>query len=137
MNHNYKLTDFKNPEYETDTDLMDINVTIFLRNSLGLPSVLEQRLEGIVNNLISEYEHENNSVIPLENMDLENCIEVNTKEDSLSLLVYIGYDTSKELLHRKEIISADDEHYDVIRNFFFVKLNEYVSERIKRIEKSV
>lgn len=99
MNHNYKLTDFKNPEYETDIDLMDINVTIFLRNSLELPLVLEQRLEGIVNNLISEYEHENNSVIPLENMD--------------------------------------DEQYEIIRKFFFVKLNEYVSEQIKRIEKSV
>lgn len=136
MNHNYKLTDFKNPEYETDTDLMDINVTIFLRNSLELPSVLEQRLEGIINNLISEYEHENNTVIPLDDMDLENCIEVNTREDSLSLLVYIGFEGS-ELLHRKEIISTNDEHYDVIKRFFFVKLDEYVSEQIKRIEKSV
>ena len=83
MNHNYKLTDFKNPEYETDTDLMDINVTIFLRNPLELPSVLEQRLEGIVNNLISEYEHENNTVIPLDDMELEICIEVNTREDKM------------------------------------------------------
>lgn len=136
MNHNYKLTDFKNPEYETDTDLMDINVTVFLRNSLELPIVLQQRLEKIANNLIIEYERENNVVIPLKDMDLESCIEVNTKEDSLSLLVYIGFEGS-ELLHRKEIISADDEHYDVIKRFFFVKLNEYVSEQIKRIEKSV
>lgn len=136
MNHNYKLTDFKNSEYETDTDLMDINVTVFLRNPLELPFVLEQRLESTINNLISEYEHENNTVIPLENMDLENCIEVNTREDSLSLLVYIGFEGS-ELLHRKEIISADDEHYDIIKRFFFVKLNGYVSEQIKRIEKSV
>ena len=135
MNHNYKLTDFKNPEYETDTDLMDINVTIFMRNPLELPSVLEQRLEGIVNNLISEYEHENNIVIPLDDMELEICIEVNTREDSLSLLVYIGFEGS-ELLYKKEIISADDEHYEIIRKFFFVKLNEYVSEQINRIEKS-
>lgn len=136
MSHNYKLTDFKNPEYETDTDLMDINVTIFLRNPLELPSVLEQRLEGIINNLISEYEHENNTVIPLDDMDLEICIDVNTREDSLSLLVYIGFDGS-ELLYKKEIISVDDEHYEIIRKFFFMKLDEYVSEQIKRIEKSV
>lgn len=137
MNHNYKLTDFKNPEYETDTDLMDINVTIFLRNPLELPSVLEQRLEGIINNLISEYEHENNTVIPLDDMDLENCITVDTKINELFIEVFVGYDVSKELLHRKEIISADDEHYDIISKFFFNKLNDYVSEQIRRIEECV
>lgn len=137
MNHNYKLTDFKNPKYETDTDLGDINVTIFLRNPLELPSVLEKRLENIINNLIAECEQENNIIIPLENMVLENCITVDTKINELFIEVFVGYDVSKELLHRKEVITAVDEHYDIIRKFFFNKLNDYVSEQIRRIEECV
>lgn len=137
MNHNYKLTDFKNPKYETDTDLGDINVTICLRNPLELPSVLEKRLEDTINNLISECEQENNIIIPLENMDLENCITVDTDTKELLLEVFIGYDVSKELLHRKEVITAADEHYDIIRKFFFNKLNDYVSEQIRRIHNCV
>ena len=53
MNHNYKIKDFKKPEFESDTDLVDISVTVCLRNSLELPSILEKRLEDIINNLIS------------------------------------------------------------------------------------
>ena len=52
MNHNYKIKDFKKPEFESDTDLADISVTVCLRNPLELPSVLEKRLEDIINNLI-------------------------------------------------------------------------------------
>ena len=79
MNHSYKITDFKKPEFESDTDLEDISVTVCLRNPFELPSVLEKRLEDIINNLISECEQINNIIIPLENMDLENCITVDTK----------------------------------------------------------
>lgn len=137
MNHNYKITDFKKCEFETDTDLGDINVTICLRNPLELPSILEKRLEDTINTLITEYEQENNIIIPLENMDLENCITVDTNTKELLLEVYIGYDVSKGLLHSKEVITAADEHYDIIRKFFFNKLNDYVAEQIRRIEECV
>lgn len=137
MNHNYKITDFKKCEFETDTDLGDINVTIYLRNPLELPSVLEKRLEDTINNLITECEQENNIIIPLEDMDLENCITVDTATEELLLDVFIGYDISKELLHKKEVITATDKHYDVIRKFFFIKLNDYVTEQIRRIEECV
>lgn len=137
MNHNYKITDFKKPEFESNTDLADISVTVCLRNPLELPSVLEKRLENIINNLISECEQENNIIIPLEDMDLENCITVDTKTNELFIEVYIGYDVTKELLHKKEVITAADEHYSIIKKFFFGKLNDYVSEQIKKIEKCV
>lgn len=137
MNHNYKITDFKKPEFESDTDLADISVTVCLRNPLELPSVLEKRLEDIINNLISECEQENNIIIPLEDMDLENCITVDTKTNELFIEVYIGYDVTKELLHKKEGITAADEHYSIIKKFFFEKLNDYVSEQIKKIEECV
>ena len=128
MNHNYKIADFKKPEFESDTDLADISVTVCLRNPLELPSVLEKRLEDIINNLISECEQENNIIIPLEDMDLENCITVDTDSNELFIEVYIGYDVTKELLHKKEVINATDKHYSIIKKFFFGKLNDYVSE---------
>lgn len=137
MNHNYKITDFKKPEFESDTDIADISVTVCLRNPLELPSVLEKRLEDIINNLICECEQENNIIIPLENMDLENCITVDTDSNELYVEVYIGYDVTKELLHKKEVITAADEHYSIIKQFFFNKLNDYVTEQIKKIEKCV
>lgn len=137
MNHNYKITDFKKPEFESDTDLADISVTVCLRNPLELPSVLEKRLEDIINNLISECEQENNIIIPLEDMDLENCITVDTDSNELFIEVFIGYDVTKELLHKKEVITVADEHYSIIKKFFFGKLNDYVSEQIKKIEECV
>lgn len=137
MNHNYKITDFKKPEFESDTDLADISVTVCLRNPLELPSVLEKRLEDIINNLISECEQENNIIIPLEDMDLENCITVDTDSNELFIEAFIGYDVTKELLHKKEVVAATDEHYGIIKKFFFGKLNDYVSEQIKKIEECV
>lgn len=137
MNHNYKITDFKKCEFEADTDLRSITVTICLRNPLELPSILVNRIEDIINNLITECEQKNNIIIPLESMDLENCITVDTDTKELLIEVFIGYDVSKELLHKQEIITATDEHYDIIRKFFFGKLNDYVSEQIRRIEKCV
>ena len=71
MNHNYKITDFRKPVFETDTALSDINVTVCLRNPLELPSVLEKRLENMINRLVSECEQENNIIIPLGDMELE------------------------------------------------------------------
>lgn len=137
MNHNYKITDFKKPEFESDTDLADISVIVCLRNPLELPSVLEKRLEDIINNLISECEQENNIIIPFGDMDLENCITVDTDSNELFIEVFIGYDVTKELLHKKEVITAADEHYSIIKKFFFGKLNDYVSEQIKKIEDCV
>ena len=108
-----------------------------MRNPLELPSVLEKRLEDIINNLISECEQENNIIIPLEDMDLENCITVDTNSNELFIEVFIGYDVTKELLHKKEVINAADEDYSIIKKYFFGKLNDYVSEQIKKIEECV
>ena len=137
MNHNYKIKDFNKPEFESDTDLVDIRVTVCLRNPLELPSVLEKRLEDIINTLISECEQGNNIIIPLEDMDLGNYITVDTDSNELFIEVYIGYDVTKELLHKKEVVTATDEHYGIIKKYFFGKLNDYVSEQINKIEECV
>ena len=70
-------------------------------------------------------------------MDLGNYITVDTDSNELFIEVYIGYDVTKELLHKKEVITADDEHYCIIKKFFLGKLNDYVTEQIKKIEKCV
>lgn len=137
MNHNYRLADFKKPEFESDTDLRDIKVTMCLRNEEEMPVVLVQRLERIINALIAECEQENGIIIPLEDMDLENCITVDTNTKELLLEVFIGYDVSRELLYKREVIAAADSHYDIIRKFFFGKLNDYVAVQIRRIEECV
>lgn len=137
MNHNYKITDFKKSEFEPDTDLKEIKVTIYLRNPLELPPVLKKRLENIINELITECEQKNNTEIPLENMELENCLSVDTDTNELYIEVFIGYDAEKELLHKKEVVTAADEHYITIKKFFFDKLNEYVADQIRKIEEGM
>ena len=138
MNHNYKIADFKNHGItESDTDIREDNVTIYLHNTDKFPLALEKRLEDTINNLIAEYEQESNAIISLENMDLGICITIISDSKELLLEVFIGYDMSKESLHKEEVIIATDKHYDIIRKFFFDKLNDYVAERIRRIEECV
>ena len=120
MNHNYKITDFKKLEFKSDTSIEDINVTIYLQNPLELPAILEKRLEDIINNLISDCEQENNIIIPLEDMNLENCITVNTKINELSLQVYIGYDIEKDLLYKKEVITVEEANKRAILKAKFI-----------------
>ena len=91
-------------------------------------------MEDIINTLISECEQENNIIIPLEDMDLENCITVDTDSNELFIEVYIGYDVTKELLHKKEVINAADEDYSIIKKYFFDELNNYIFEKIRCIQ---
>lgn len=138
MNHNYKIADFKNHGItESDTDIREDNVTVYLRNTDKFPSVLEKRLEDTINNLIVEFEQESNIIIPLENMNLGICITIISDSKELLLEVFIGYDVSKESIHKEEAITAADEHYDIIKKFFFNKLNDYVAEQIRRIAECV
>ena len=142
MNHNYKITDFQIiSNFCEDADLIntlaDTGTAVLVRNPLELPYVLEKRLKKIINNLISEFEQKNGIIIPLEDMNLEIYIAVDTDTNELSLEVFIGYDFTSEHLYKKEVIAATDEHYNIIKKFFFWKLNDYVSEWISKIEKCV
>ena len=56
MNHNYKLTDFRRLEDETEKDIINEPITIYLRSKSELPTELKVRLENTINNLITEYE---------------------------------------------------------------------------------
>lgn len=136
MNHNYKLTDFTIMRGETDKDIYERFVSVDLRNVKELPIVIVDRLETMINNLIADYEQENNVVIPLNDMEISMQIEVDTQEKELFLQAYIGYRIDEDCLHGKEIISSDDEDYDVIKKHFLAELNNFVFEQIDRIAKS-
>ena len=136
MSHNYKLTDF-NILTEIDTDIHERIVSIDLSNVKQLPSIIVERLETLINKMISDYEKEHSTTIPMDNSDLGIYMDIDTQEHTLSINAYLGYDLDKECIVGKEVITVADEHYDIIRKFFFNKLNDYVSEQIRRIEECV
>lgn len=136
MNHNYKLTDFRRMQGEADTDIHERMASVDLRNVRELPKIIVDRLETMINKTIADYEQENNVVIPLNDMEISMQIEVDTLERELFLQAYIGYRIDEDCLHGKEIISSDDEDYDVIKKYFLAELNNFVFGQIDRIAKS-
>lgn len=136
MKHNYKITDLRVIDniWEPEMNLENIRATIRLQNPMELPAILKKRLECIINNLISEEEQKNNILIPLEDMELEICITVDTVKKALLIQVFIVYDVLKEFMHNSEVITATDEHYDVIKKFFFSKLKAILTEQVRKLE---
>ena len=66
MEHNYKLTDFKNIVNDSDTDILERIVSISLWNVEEMPAVIVHRVESMINRMIAEHEKKNNIIIPLE-----------------------------------------------------------------------
>ena len=64
-------------------------------------------------------------------------IEIDTKERELSLGAYVSYHPFKECITGKEIISAADNDYSLIKKFFFKELNHYLFEQVKRLQNCV
>ena len=132
VNHNYKLTDFQIVK-EFDTDIYEQIISVDLSNVLELPMILVQRLEIIVNDMITDYETESGINIPLENMELGIYMDIDTKSNELSINAYVGYSLDKECITSKEIVTATDADYQVIITFYFRQLNEMVFEQLKKI----
>ena len=137
MNHKYKLSDFKRILEEPDTDIRERIITVDLSNLKELPEIIIQRLEIIVNRMIAEYETEHNMKISMEDTELGICIDLDTKEQELSIGAYVSYHPFKECITGKEIISAVDDDYSLIKKFFFKELNHYLFEQVKRLQNCV
>ena len=136
MNHNYKLTDFKIMK-ESDTDIYEQIISVDLSSIKELPVIIVQRLETTINNMIGGYEQEHNVTIPLETMELSMHMDIDTKSNELSINAYVGYSLDKECITGKEILSSADADYSVAKKFFFVELNNYIFEQVKRIQSCV
>lgn len=132
MNHNYKLTDFKIMK-ESETDIYEQVISVDLSCIKELPVIIVQRLENMINNMIIAYEQEHNVTIPLETMELSMHMDIDTKSNELSINTYVGYSLDKECITAKEMITATDADYEIIKKYFFCRLNEFVFGQIKRI----
>ena len=135
MEHNYKLTDFKNIVNDSGTDILERIVSISLWNVEEMPAVIVHRVESMINRMIAEHEGKNNIIIPLEDMRLGMYMNIDTKENELSINVYIGYYSDKECITGKEIIVAENVDYAEIKQYFFDVLQLCVNEQIKKIRK--
>lgn len=134
MKHNYRLTDFKDIARECDTDILERIVSIDLGNVADLPAVLVHRLETIINKMIVAHEEKNNVTIPLENMRLGMYMNIDTKENELSINAYIGY-SDMDCITGKEIIVAESADYSEIKQYFFDVLQLCINEQIQKIRK--
>ena len=134
MEHNYKLTDFKNIVNDSDTDILERIVSISLWNVAEMPAVIVHRVESMINRMIAEHEGKNNIIIPLEDMRLGMYMNIDTKENELSINVYIGY-SDMECITGKEIIIVENADYVGIKQYFFDVLQLCVNEQIKKIRK--
>ena len=134
MEHNYKLTDFKNIVNDSDTDILERIVSISLWNVEEMPAMIVHRVESMINRMIAEHEEKNNIIIPLEDMRLGMYMNIDTKENELSINFYIGY-SDMECITGKEIIVAENVDYAEIKQYFFDALQLCVNEQIKKIRK--
>lgn len=133
MNHNYKLADF-NILTEIDTELQERIVSIDLSNIKELPVIVMQRLENLLNKMITDYEQEHNVTIPLENMNVGVGLSIDTKDKEFYLSAYIGYDINEECIVGKEVITSDNEDYAVIKKYYLTELNHFVFIQLRKIE---
>ena len=75
--------------------------------------------------------------ISMEDTELGISIDLDTKEQELSIGAYVSYHPFKECITGKEIISAVDDDYSLIKKFFFKELNHYLFEQVKRLQNCV
>lgn len=133
MKHNYKLTDFNIVE-SIDTDIHERIVSIDLSKIKELPVVIIDRLEMMITKMISDYEQEHSVTIPTDNAELGIYMDIDTQEHTLSLDAYVGYDLNEECIVGKEVMTAADEDYSIIKKYFFNELSNYIFEQIRRIQ---
>lgn len=133
MNHNYRLTDFVIVK-ESDTDIYETIVSVDLSNVQNLPATILQRLEKMINYMITDHEQNQGIMIPLEKMELGIFMNVNTSAKELSLNAYVGYSLDADCITGKDVINNTDEDYSNIKNYFFERLNKLIFEQVKEIE---
>lgn len=119
---------------ESDTDIYEQVISVDLSCIKELPIIIVQRLENMINKMITDHEKEHDVTIPMDNAELGIYMNIDTKEHTLSLDAYVGYDLEKECITGKEVMTAADEDYSIIKKYFFSELNTYIFEQIRRIQ---
>ena len=133
MSHNYKISDFR-IDAGIDTDINERIVSIDLSNVKELPIIIVQRLETLINKMIEDHEKEHNTTVPMDKVDLGMFMDIDTQEHTLSLNAYVGYSSEEECIVGKEVMTAADEDYSIMKKYFFSELSNYIFEQVRRIQ---
>lgn len=132
--HNYTLKDFKMSDAEPEvTPLDDIVIHLYFKKINTIPDRLAKRIERIMNDTLSEYEEKIKQDIPLDKVDFEVLLEINTKENTFAIVVYMKCDVTNDGMKKTEYLIPNDVDYQFIKGFFFVELNKYVVGQIEQI----
>ncbi len=140
MEHNYKLTDFNIVRDTDPVDILERIISINLWDVSELPICIIQRLETLINKMISDHEKEYDTILPLEDKDLSELgisINLDTKKKNLDVIVFIRYlDDSENIdgIHAQEIISPADKDYSAFKGYFLSGLKNYFHEQFERIQ---
>jgi hypothetical protein len=137
MKHNYRLSDFKMAESPVDTDITDVVVALYLKEFKNIPDLLRERIERDMNNTLDEYEKKINMELPIDRVDFEVTLEIDTTKNTFRVGVYIGSDITMDGIERFDYIPSNDSDYQPIKRFFFEKLNEYVVGQIEQIKSCI
>jgi hypothetical protein len=123
-------------ELEPDVvPLDDIVINLYLKNIKTIPERLVKRIERDMNNTLSEYEEKIKQDISLDKVDFEVTLEINTKEDTFAIGVYLGRcdGTNDGIMETFDYLIPDDADYQFIKGFFLTELNRYVARQIEQI----
>jgi hypothetical protein len=86
-----------------------------------------------MNDTLSEYEENIKEDIPLDEVNFSATLEINTRENTFAISVYMGCDVTNDGMQKKEYLTSDDVDYQFIKEIFFVELNKYVAGQIEKI----
>lgn len=132
--HNYTLKDFKMSDAEPEvTSLDDIEIYLYLKSFKTIPDRLAKRLERIMNDTLSEYEEKIKQDIPLDKVNFEVNLKINTIKNTFAIWVFMGCDVTNDGMEKTEYLTPDDEDYQFIKEFFFTELNKYVARQVEQI----
>lgn len=134
MKHDFKLSDFKMSESQADTDITDVVVALYLKEIKHIPDLLRERIERDMNNTLDEYEKQINMELPIDKVDFEVTLEIDTTKNTFRIGIYMGSDITMDGIERFDYLLPDDSDYQLIKGFFFEKLNEYVAGQIEQIK---
>lgn len=154
MYNNYKLIDFK-IESGTDTNIYERVIAIDLGNVRELPSIIIERLEKLINKMISEYENYERKELKIENLfpvkdfnnkgtkesflpnvDAYNNIISSIARDACCNIEKLFNDTYKEILENKVNAYAEIWYFQNLQIKDLFTENEFM-ELVKKSSRFV
>jgi hypothetical protein len=133
-NHNYAFKDFKMSKSEAQFIMLDdIVIPLYLKKIKNIPDRIVKRVERMMNDALSEYEEKIRQDIPLDKVNFEVCLEIDTNKDTFAMWLYMGCEITDDGVEKTEYLTPDDADYQFIKEFFAVELNKQVADQVEQI----